>query len=184
MTAIVKLERNFDSGIIISRWGRFSERATSAIREAILNYLRVYGLEAVKRYFPKGGTGKLENSLKVFDMSEGYRIMFRIASDDPEMDAVIRILEYGSPPHEITPRQAEALRFQPEAMRFFKGPTAGPRPLPSKILLDYVYAKSVQHPGNQAYRMFQNGLAEIKPELIRVANEALKETTLEIMREK
>ena len=180
MPVSVSIERNYNPTIIVARWGKFSDRLTQKIRDRVDNYLRYYGLQAIKRYFPKGGKGILEDSLKVFDESVGYRIMFRIASENREYGEVIKILEYGSPPHTITPNQAKALAFRPHLMRFYLGRGL----VPMAIWGDQIFRARVEHPGNQAYRMFQLGLQDMKPELMGVVREAIKEEIRDIVKER
>lgn len=181
MPVNVSVERDYNPDIVISRWGRFSDRLTQKIRSEVSDYLRFYGLENIKRYFPKGGRGILENSLRVFDESESYRIIFKIASENREYGEIIKILEYGSPAHTITPNQAKALSFRPHLMRFHMGFKGA---VPMIIWGERIARARVEHPGNIAYRMFQQGLQDLKPELMEVVREAVRNEINDIVKER
>lgn len=177
----VMIERNFNPNIIISKWGKLNQKVAEKIKTDVGNYLHYYGLEAIKRYFPKGGKGILEGSLKVYDESVGYQIRFSIRSDNPEYGEVMKILEYGSPPHTITPNIAEALAFKPQLMRFnmgFRGL------IPMAIWGDQIFRNRVNHPGNRAYRMFQSGMNDMRPELLGVVRGTVKTVIEEVRKER
>jgi len=95
------------------------------------------------------------------------------------MDALIRILEYGSPPHMIHAKYAEYLAFRPEIVIRRIGPGGI---LPIRLYEPIIHTKYVNHPGNRAYRMFEQGMADIRPELMEVIRMALKEAQLDILR--
>lgn len=166
---------------MVTRWGRFPVVLVNRLRQAIRHYLRFYGLEAIKRYFPKGGEKELENALQVFDESTLYRIAFTIGTGNDKYDEIIKHLEYGTAPHVITPRNAEALRFFPHLLRFYMGVHGV---MPMAIRGDEVLVKRVDHPGTQAYRMYQQGLQDIRPELLNVIRVAIRESINEIARER
>ena len=125
----------------------------------------------------------LEKSLKVFDVSDSYTVRFNIETGDENMDAIIRILEFGSPAHDIYPRNAQALHFKPSAMTFYQGVVAGGRRvMPYRMLLDFIFRDHVEHPGTYPYRMYEQGINDIRSELISIIEKTYKEAISESMR--
>lgn len=179
MPVYLKVFQDYNPQVILTRWGRFSDILTGKLRKNIGDYLRFYGLEAIKRFMPKGGKGVLEDALKTFDESTAYKIAFVIKTGNPEYDELLKILEYGSAPHTIRARNAEALAFLPELLRFYRGPKGV---MPAKILGEKVFVDAVEHPGTRAYRMFERGLNDIRNELRAVINNTMKESIDEIVR--
>lgn len=181
MPTYVSIERNFNPNIIIARHGKVNPKIADRLRSDVGSYLNYYGLEAIKRYFPKGGKGILEGSLKVYDESLGYHTRWSIRSNNKEYEEVMKILEYGSPPHTITPSQAEALAFRPHLLRMYWGKGGL---VPMAIWGDQIFRARVEHPGNRAYRMFQQGTLDISKELPQVVRSVIKSVVVDIMREK
>lgn len=175
MSVNVRVSYDPSPELIITRWGSLGRRITQKLSETLGLHLNTIGLEAIRRYFPQGGQGPIAQSISIIEESTQHRISFSIQSDDVEYTRIIRILEYGSQAHSITPVNAEALKFQPSIMRLYLGARMpGGRPVGTAQLVgEYILRASVWHPGTPPYRMFQQGMMDLRPEINQIINESI-----------
>lgn len=166
MSYNIEIEVDIPPEEIFEQLDRTMEDIKNHVKREATNFMDTRGMEAVTRYFPRGGSGAVMNSLAVFEEEEPDHFRFWIATTEPRYEELIKFLEVGTVAHTIRPENAVALRFQPELLRFYSGVAAGERKVrPLKILGDFVFALSVKHPGTAAYRMFETGMNDVEPEL-------------------
>ena len=92
---------------------------------------------------PKAGTSELTETPAQYKQTvtnKDERAYKKVTLRDGNQTNLVEMLEYGTRPHEITPKKAKALRFVVDGRT--------------------VYAKSVEHPGTRPYGMVR--IATIK----------------------